>query len=182
MFGEKNAFFWAKARGSKAAAGGIIGDQIKAMFSTASTNDAARLLADRGVRARTFEHSSAATSARTPGGRGRATPAEEEETCCVKCRRRSVQAAGDGPAWFAKGAAKDVRTPIRRAPSRIGGARAEEEVGVAYLAKPAETEESTGLGPSATVAKWPRLHGDRGGRIKGLLTWPPLFRRARSAA
>ncbi len=43
MFSDRNPFFWAKAA-AQGGAGGIIGDQIKAMFQTRSTGDAARLL------------------------------------------------------------------------------------------------------------------------------------------
>lgn len=43
MFSQKNPFFWAKAA-AQGGAGGIIGDQVKAMFATKSTGDAARLL------------------------------------------------------------------------------------------------------------------------------------------
>lgn len=48
MFFDKNPFFWAKAA-AQGGAGGIIGDQIKAMFSTKSTGDAARLLSPTGA-------------------------------------------------------------------------------------------------------------------------------------
>lgn len=43
MFSAKNPFFWAKAA-AQGGAGGIIGDQLKAFFSTKSSGDAARLL------------------------------------------------------------------------------------------------------------------------------------------
>jgi len=48
MFSDKNPLFWAKAA-AQGGAGGIIGDQIKAMFQTKSTGDAARLLSPTGA-------------------------------------------------------------------------------------------------------------------------------------
>jgi len=48
MFSDKNPLFWAKAA-AQGGAGGIIGDQVKAMFSTKSTGDAARLLSPTGA-------------------------------------------------------------------------------------------------------------------------------------
>lgn len=48
MFDKDNPFFWAKAA-AQGGAGGIIGDQIKAMLQTKSTGDAARLLSPTGA-------------------------------------------------------------------------------------------------------------------------------------
>lgn len=48
MFDKDNKFFWAKAM-AQGGAGGIIGDQIKAVFATKSTGDAARLLSPTGA-------------------------------------------------------------------------------------------------------------------------------------
>ncbi len=47
MFDDKNPFFWAKAA-AQGGAGGMIGDQIKTMFTTKSSADAARLLTPTG--------------------------------------------------------------------------------------------------------------------------------------